>query len=110
MDTPIPPEFDLEMSPEAFRKLGYRAIDLIAENLERLQSRQEPARRAVPQALREELLHAPLPQTGSDPAELIEYVAQNVLTLPEDKATEVLELVDALEQDEDVQRVFHTLV
>jgi YebC/PmpR family DNA-binding regulatory protein len=38
-----------------------------------------------------------------------EYVAQNVLTLPEDKATEVLELVDALEQDEDVQRVFHNL-
>ena len=27
----------------------------------------------------------------------------------EDKATEVLELVDALEQDEDVQRVFHNL-
>jgi YebC/PmpR family DNA-binding regulatory protein len=38
-----------------------------------------------------------------------EYVAQNVVTLPEDKATEVLELVDALEQDEDVQRVFHNL-
>ena len=38
-----------------------------------------------------------------------EYVAQTVLTLPEDKATEVLELVDALEQDEDVQRVFHNL-
>ncbi len=38
-----------------------------------------------------------------------EYVAQNLLSLPEDKATEVLELVDALEQDEDVQRVFHNL-
>jgi YebC/PmpR family DNA-binding regulatory protein len=38
-----------------------------------------------------------------------EYVAQNVLTLPEDKSTQVLELVDALEQDEDVQRVFHNL-
>jgi len=38
-----------------------------------------------------------------------EYVAQNHLTLPEDKSTEVLELVDALEQDEDVQRVFHNL-
>ena len=38
-----------------------------------------------------------------------EYVAQNVLTLPEDKSTEVLALVDALEQDEDVQRVFHNL-
>jgi YebC/PmpR family DNA-binding regulatory protein len=38
-----------------------------------------------------------------------EYVAQNLMTLPEDKSTQVLELVDALEQDEDVQRVFHNL-
>ena len=38
-----------------------------------------------------------------------EYVAQNLISLAEDKATEVLELVDALEQDEDVQRVFHNL-
>jgi YebC/PmpR family DNA-binding regulatory protein len=38
-----------------------------------------------------------------------EYVAQNLVALPEDRSTEVLELVDALEQDEDVQRVFHNL-
>jgi YebC/PmpR family DNA-binding regulatory protein len=38
-----------------------------------------------------------------------EFVAQNLLTLPDDQSTEVLELVDALEQDEDVQRVFHNL-
>jgi YebC/PmpR family DNA-binding regulatory protein len=38
-----------------------------------------------------------------------EYVAQNLLALDEEKAKEVLELVDALEQDEDVQRVFHNL-
>jgi YebC/PmpR family DNA-binding regulatory protein len=38
-----------------------------------------------------------------------EYIAQNLTELPEDKAKEVLELVDALEQDEDVQRVFHNL-
>jgi YebC/PmpR family DNA-binding regulatory protein len=38
-----------------------------------------------------------------------EYVAQNRVSLPEDEATQVLELVDALEQDEDVQRVFHNL-
>lgn len=38
-----------------------------------------------------------------------EYVAQNPTQLPEDKAGEVLALVDALEQDEDVQRVFHNL-
>jgi YebC/PmpR family DNA-binding regulatory protein len=38
-----------------------------------------------------------------------EYIAQNLVELPEEKATEVLRLVDALEQDEDVQRVFHNL-
>ena len=38
-----------------------------------------------------------------------EYVAQTPVTLPEDKATEVLALIDTLEQDEDVQRVFHNL-
>lgn len=38
-----------------------------------------------------------------------EYVAQNPVELPEERAKEVLALVDALEQDEDVQRVFHNL-
>ncbi len=38
-----------------------------------------------------------------------EYVPQTPVELPEEKATEVLALVDALEQDEDVQRVFHNL-
>jgi transcriptional/translational regulatory protein YebC/TACO1 len=38
-----------------------------------------------------------------------EYVAQNLVTLDDEKAKDVLELVDALEQDEDVQRVFHNL-
>ena len=39
----------------------------------------------------------------------LEYVAQTLVELPEDQATEVLKLVDALDQDEDVQRVFHNL-
>jgi len=38
-----------------------------------------------------------------------EYVAQTPVELPEEQATEVLKMVDALEQDEDVQRVFHNL-
>jgi YebC/PmpR family DNA-binding regulatory protein len=38
-----------------------------------------------------------------------EYVPQNPVELPEEQAREVLALVDALEQDDDVQRVFHTL-
>ena len=39
----------------------------------------------------------------------LEYIPQNVTELPEDKAQEVLKLVDEMEQDEDVQRVFHNL-
>jgi YebC/PmpR family DNA-binding regulatory protein len=39
-----------------------------------------------------------------------EYLCTTPTELPEDQATEVLELVDKLEQDEDVQKVYHTLV
>ncbi len=38
-----------------------------------------------------------------------EYVPLNLVTLPEDQATEALATVDWLEQDEDVQHVFHNL-
>jgi YebC/PmpR family DNA-binding regulatory protein len=38
-----------------------------------------------------------------------EYIAKNMLERPEDQAKEVLEMIDALEQDEDVQRVFHNM-
>jgi YebC/PmpR family DNA-binding regulatory protein len=38
-----------------------------------------------------------------------EYIAANLNTLSEEQATEVLKLVDALEQDDDVQKVFHNL-
>lgn len=38
-----------------------------------------------------------------------EYIPQTPLELPAEKAEEVLKLVDALEQDDDVQRVFHNL-
>jgi len=39
-----------------------------------------------------------------------EYIPVTPTTLPEAPATEVLKLVDALEQDDDVQKVFHNLV
>jgi len=39
-----------------------------------------------------------------------EYICTTPTELPEDQAREVLELIDKLEQDEDVQKVFHTLV
>jgi YebC/PmpR family DNA-binding regulatory protein len=39
----------------------------------------------------------------------LEYIPLNPMQLPEDKATEALALVDHLEQDDDVQKVFHNL-
>ncbi|MFT3905888.1 MAG: YebC/PmpR family DNA-binding transcriptional regulator [Steroidobacteraceae bacterium] len=38
-----------------------------------------------------------------------EYICTTPTELSEDQAREVLELIDALEQDDDVQHVFHTL-
>lgn len=82
MDTNGSPTLAIDMTPEQFRQLGYKAVDLIAANLERLQNRQEPARRAVPDELRAQLLQQPLPQSGSAPAELLEFVEQYVLPYP----------------------------
>ena len=39
----------------------------------------------------------------------VEYVPQTLVELGDDEITAVLELVDRLEQDDDVQRVFHNL-
>lgn len=38
-----------------------------------------------------------------------EYLPQTPVELPEDKAKDVLKLVDTLEQDDDVQKVFHNV-
>ena len=38
-----------------------------------------------------------------------EYICSVPTELPEDQAAEVLALIDRLEQDDDVQKVFHTL-
>jgi YebC/PmpR family DNA-binding regulatory protein len=39
-----------------------------------------------------------------------EYIATTPIELPEAQATEVLQMVDALEQNDDVQNVYHSLV
>ena len=38
-----------------------------------------------------------------------EYIADNPVELSEERATEVLKMIDKLEQDDDVQKVFHNL-
>ncbi len=39
----------------------------------------------------------------------VEWIPTTTVQLPEEQAQEVLKLVDKLEQDEDVQKVFHNL-
>lgn len=39
----------------------------------------------------------------------VEWIPSTTVSLPEDQAQEVLKLVDRLEQDDDVQKVFHNL-
>lgn len=55
-------------------------------------------------------LQAAIEERGLTPVSAAsEYVPSNVITLDEEQATEVLAMVDRLEQDDDVQRVFHNL-
>jgi transcriptional/translational regulatory protein YebC/TACO1 len=39
----------------------------------------------------------------------VEWIPSSMVEVPEEQAQEVLKLVDRLEQDEDVQKVFHNL-
>lgn len=51
-----------------------------------------------------------LEENGLNPVSAeVEWIPTTPVDLPEDQATEVLKLVDRLEQDEDVQKVFHNL-
>lgn len=70
----------IDLSPEAFRKLGYQAVDLLADQLANLNS--VPTRQAVPEIIREKLLHQPLPETGCDPTEVLRLFAEEVLPYP----------------------------
>lgn len=55
-------------------------------------------------------MQSALEERGIEPlSSEYEYIPQTPVELPEDQATEVLKLVDAVEQDDDVQRVFHNL-
>lgn len=56
------------------------------------------------------LMQAALEARGLKPAAAgLEYLCLNPVALPEAQGAEVLALVDTLEQDDDVQRVFHSL-
>jgi len=70
----------LDLTPDQFRELGYRAVDMIANQLAAV--RAAPTRRPVPDDVRQQLTNQPLPQTGRDPGELLQAVADLILPYP----------------------------
>lgn len=70
----------IDLTPETFRELGYRAVDLLAEQLAGI--RAAPIRQPVPPALRERLMHQPLPEIGVEAGALLEAFAQDILPYP----------------------------
>jgi glutamate/tyrosine decarboxylase-like PLP-dependent enzyme len=70
----------IDLTPEQFRQLGYRAVDLLAEQLAGLP--EAPSRRPVPDALRQQLLGQPLPDEGRPAAQVLDAVAEYVLPYP----------------------------
>jgi aromatic-L-amino-acid decarboxylase len=70
----------LELSPEEFRQIGYRAVDILAEQLASIPA--GPARGTLNEAQREALMRQPLPDTPQSPQALIERVASDILPYP----------------------------
>lgn len=70
----------IDLTPEAFRELGYRAVDLLVEQLQALPT--APVRHPMTDEARERLMAQPLPETASDPMALIDAVAEQVLPYP----------------------------
>jgi aromatic-L-amino-acid decarboxylase len=67
----------IDLSPEQFRTLGYRAIDSLAEQFAALPN--APARRVLPEGLRESLMHQPLPDAGQPAEEVLAAIASSAL-------------------------------
>lgn len=70
----------IDLSPDEFRRLGYRAVDLLTTHFAALAG--QPARAPVPEALRRELMERPLPRQGTDPDALLEEIDANILRYP----------------------------
>jgi aromatic-L-amino-acid/L-tryptophan decarboxylase len=67
----------IDLTPDQFRELGYRAVDLIAEQLSALP--EAPGRRTLPETLRQRLLSQRLPAAGRSPGAVLDSVAEHVL-------------------------------
>jgi glutamate/tyrosine decarboxylase-like PLP-dependent enzyme len=70
----------IDLSPDEFRALGYRAVDLIAEQL--AAPPEAPCRRPVPEQVRDGLPSQPLPDTGRSPQDILQAFARAILPYP----------------------------
>jgi len=70
----------IDIPPDEFRRLGYRAVDLLADYFGSLS--RKPCRSPVPEETRHELMHQPLPLAPSDPDALLDYVGSTIFRFP----------------------------
>lgn len=70
----------LDLSPEEFRQLGYRAVDILTEQLASIPD--GPVRRMFTERQRQALMQQPLPDTPQNPQALIERFASDILPYP----------------------------
>jgi aromatic-L-amino-acid/L-tryptophan decarboxylase len=70
----------LDLTPEEFRRLGYRAVDLLAERLAAI--RADPVRAPVPEEQRRDWMERPLPRTPTSPDALLDEAGASILRHP----------------------------
>lgn len=70
----------IDLSPEEFTRLGYQAIDMLADQMRR--DAERPVRQPVPDDVRERLMHSPLPETSTSPEAILSAVEDMVLQYP----------------------------
>jgi aromatic-L-amino-acid/L-tryptophan decarboxylase len=70
----------IDLPPDEFRRLGYRAIDLLADHFAALPSGK--CRLPVPADVQRTLSQQPLPQGATDPDTLLDFVASTIFRYP----------------------------
>jgi glutamate/tyrosine decarboxylase-like PLP-dependent enzyme len=70
----------IDLPPDDFRRLGHRAVDLLADYLASLPDR--PCRAPVPTAVRDALMHEPPPEQGMAPDDVLSALASTAFAYP----------------------------
>jgi aromatic-L-amino-acid decarboxylase len=70
----------IDLTPDEFRRLGYRAVDLLAERLEAI--RVDPVRTPVSDAQRRDWMTRPLPLAATSPDALLDEAQAAILRHP----------------------------